>query len=319
MFQTLGKYREKILLFIFLLVPFISSVISTFHIVDFVGLGNTKIMSVALAITFEMGALVSFITISKDILKKLKKGFIFTIFIILFILQSTGNIYSSFDYMRHMLSINPKWLDTFMEMTFNTMDATTAKFVLSVTIGLPIPLISLILLKSAVDYMYVDDAKPTEVPFVDNSGPKAQAPIMQAFKPLSMYPEPVHELAPEPAAESVSEPVIKEEPVVKEEPAPTPQNIIEELKEVSSEPISNAMEPAADESKTEEIPLNDDSFIEISRNKHGDKIEHDIVFKQRPKAKTKNKDIEGLPHELQSEIDKYNSKAPKTPWANNQE
>jgi len=262
MFQTLGKYRERILLLIFLLVPFISSIISTFHIVDFVGLGNTKIMSIALAVTFELGALVSFVTISKDILKRLNKGMILAVFVILFILQSTGNIYASFDYIRHKLIIDPTWLGTFMEMTFNSLDLITAKFILSVFIGLPIPLISLILLKSAVDYMYVDDSPATPV--------------------LKAEPPPI----PVPAKQ------------------PADQNILAELKKVVDNPAQDKSE-----SNTEEIRVNDETVIEVNKTKHGERIDYDINTKS--SKSTKNRRMEGVPTEMQEEIDKYVAAAPK--------
>lgn len=152
------KWGVLPILIIFLTVPFISSVISTFHITDFVGLGNGRFMAWALSVTFELGAIVSFISLSPSILSKLKKGWIIFIFMILFILQSIGNIYSSFEYMREKLIEDPTWLAGIMEMTFNFMTITQAKLTLSILIGLPIPLISLILLKSAIDYLNIDDS-----------------------------------------------------------------------------------------------------------------------------------------------------------------
>lgn len=152
------KWGVLPILIVFLTVPFISSLISTFHIADFVGLGNGPIMAWALAITYELGSIVSFIALSPSILGKLKKGLILFIFLLLFLLQATGNIYSSFEFMRSKLIEDPAWLSGIMEMTMNFMNLTQAKLVLSIVIGLPIPLISLILLKSAIDYLNIDDS-----------------------------------------------------------------------------------------------------------------------------------------------------------------
>ena len=147
------------MLVVFLLVPFFSSMMSTFHLIDFVHLGNIISMSWLLALTVELGSLVSFVTISKSVLRKIKKGYIVFIFGILFVLQAMGNVYSSFDYINQMLKIHPDWLASFMEMMSRIYitDISTTKFILSLIIGLPIPLISLILLKSAVDYIYSPD------------------------------------------------------------------------------------------------------------------------------------------------------------------
>ena len=160
------RNNEKWILVIFLLVPFMSSIISTFHLVDFVLLGNTMAMAVVLAITFELGSIVSFVTLSEKILKKIKKEYIWFIFILLFILQAFGNVYASFDYIREKLIVDPTWLDSFIEMTLGVLDPIMAKLMLSVIIGLPIPLISLILLKSAIDYFYT----PDELEDVSKSG-----------------------------------------------------------------------------------------------------------------------------------------------------
>lgn len=280
MFETLGKYRERILLLIFLLVPFISSIISTFHIVDFVGLGNNRIMSIALAVTFELGALVSFVTIGKDVLKKLNKGMIMTVFVILFLLQSTGNIYASFDYIRHKLLIDPTWLSTFMEMTFNSLDMITAKFILSVTIGLPIPLISLILLKSSVDYMYSDEETS-----IDSGKPK----VLYSESVIN-EPKPVQRIEPEPELS------IKEK-------HPDSQNILTELQKVVDMP-----KVEDSETKTEEIQVDADTVIEVNKTKHGDRVDYEINTKS---SKNKAKKLDGVPNEMQDEIDKYVAGAPK--------
>ena len=103
-----GRKIDRNLLYVFLSVPALSSVMSALHLVNMVSLGNPFSMAVALAITFELGSIVSFVALSKDILKKLKKEMLYFIFAILFILQSFGNVYSSFDYIRINLIRDPK-------------------------------------------------------------------------------------------------------------------------------------------------------------------------------------------------------------------
>lgn len=150
---------------------------SAIHLVNMVELGNPMFMSIALAITFELGSIVSFVAMSKSILKRLKKEALYVIFTILFLLQAFGNVYSSFDYIRRMLIVDPTWLASFREMFFNAMDVTSTKLTLACLIGLPIPLISLILLKSAIDYFSVDD-EPEPAPAIPDT-PKAEQPVTQ--------------------------------------------------------------------------------------------------------------------------------------------
>lgn len=171
--MTRQKSVDKKLLYVFLSVPLLSSIMSAIHLINMVSLGNPMAMAVALAVTFELGSIVSFIALSKNILKRLKKEMLYVIFVILFLLQAFGNVYSSFDYIRQSLIADPLWLDSFREMFFNAMDVTTTKLTLAVLIGLPIPIISLVLLKSAIDYFSVTDNDP--LPEVDDNGPKGHA------------------------------------------------------------------------------------------------------------------------------------------------
>ena len=155
--MTQSKSIDSRLLYVFLAVPLLSSIFSAIHLVNMVNLGNPVAMAVGLAITFEIGSIVTFISLSKSILKRLKKELLLFIFVVLFLLQSFGNVYSSFDYVRHKLIADPTWLDSFREMFFNMIDATTAKFTLAVLIGLPIPVISLVMFKIAIDYFSFDE------------------------------------------------------------------------------------------------------------------------------------------------------------------
>jgi len=163
-------FSSKNILFIFFAVPFISSILSTIHLISFAGLANPFFLSVLLATTFELGSLVSFIVGSgKTLLKKIKKSYVILMFLILFILQAFGNVYASYDYIRHKLMEDPTWLDTFMDMMLGALDLQMSKFIVSILIGLPIPLISLILLKSGVDYISEeeDDILPKQEKIIE--------------------------------------------------------------------------------------------------------------------------------------------------------
>lgn len=165
--MILPKRTDNILLYVFLSVPVLSSIMSAIHLINLVELGNPVSMAIALAITFELGSIVSFVALSKKILRRLKKELLFFIFVILFLLQAFGNVYSSFDYIRHALLVDPTWLDSFREMMYNVMDVTSTKLTLALLIGLPIPIISLVLLKSAIDYFSTEEpaADAPTIPF----------------------------------------------------------------------------------------------------------------------------------------------------------
>ena len=150
---------DKVIIASFLAVPILASIISTLHIIHFLDIGNPGWMSIFLSITFEVGSVASFLALS--VLDKIKKGMVMFIFTILFVMQMTGNVYFSFEYVNIQLAINPKWMNTFIELVtplFTFESQSTYKFVLALLIGLPVPIVSLAFLKSLVDYLKVDDA-----------------------------------------------------------------------------------------------------------------------------------------------------------------
>ena len=177
--MTQQEKIDKRILYVFLSVPFLASLMSMIHLINMVALGNNMPMAITLAITFELGSIVSFVALSKNILKRLKKELLMLIFVMLFILQAFGNVYSTFDYIRLKLLVDPKWLDSFREMFFNVMDVTTTKLTLAILIGLTIPIISLVLLKLAIDYFSVEGISVASAP---------ESPVTEPVKPdLSQF------------------------------------------------------------------------------------------------------------------------------------
>lgn len=149
-----SKILTKIIIGCFIAVPILSSVISTLHIIDLFQLGNPSWISVALAIAIEIGSIASFLTLS--ILSKLNKTIVWSMFGILFFMQLLGNMYYSYEWMTNKILTNPIWLDSFKQMTeffTGTLKMVDVKMYLTIIISWPIPLISVFLLKSAVDYL----------------------------------------------------------------------------------------------------------------------------------------------------------------------
>ena len=149
--------NRTLVIIAFLLVPIITSIISTVHIVNFFSLGNSTWISYSLAVAFEVGSVASFIALS--VLDKIKKGMVVFIFSILFFMQLIGNIYYSFEYINIKLISDPSWMNTFIELikpVYDVDTASTYKFILSLLIGIPIPLVSLLFLKALVNYLDPD-------------------------------------------------------------------------------------------------------------------------------------------------------------------
>ena len=148
---------KKIIVFCFVLVPLLSSIISTIHLVDLFALGNPSWISYTVAVAIEVGAVASFLTLS--ILSKLNKGIVWGMFTILFLMQIIGNVYFSYDWITKKIVQDPNWVKNFKEMLeffFYEIDEKTSKMILSMLIGIPIPLISVFLLKSTTDYLGTD-------------------------------------------------------------------------------------------------------------------------------------------------------------------
>ncbi len=148
-------YR-RIIIAAFVTVPLLSSLISTIHLIDMFTLGNPSWISYVLSITIEIGAISSFLALS--VLEKLNKSIVWSVFIILFLMQIIGNVYYSYSWMTDKLLIDSNWLKNFKEMInfFIDMDQNSIKMLLACIIGIPIPTMSVFLLKSTMDYMTIE-------------------------------------------------------------------------------------------------------------------------------------------------------------------
>ncbi len=160
---------QKIVLVIFISVPVLSSIISSIHLVDFFNLGNEPWISVILAIAFELGSIASFLALG--LLKNVNKAMLWSIFIILVFMQIVGNVYYSFNFINQQLLIDVNWIKSAIEFLGSFgIYLEESKLILSMLIGLPIPLISLFFLKSTSDYLnhIQDEDDSNVVPFINN-------------------------------------------------------------------------------------------------------------------------------------------------------
>ena len=115
-------------------------------------------MAIVLALAFEIGSIASLMTLT--VLDKINKMVVWFIFFVLVIMQMLGNVYYTYDFISQAMVSHPQWIDSFIDlvemMTMQKLEQRTTKFILSLLIGLPIPIISLAFLKSVSDYLKPD-------------------------------------------------------------------------------------------------------------------------------------------------------------------
>lgn len=130
------------------------SIISTIHVIDFFELSNPKWLAVTLAIAFEVGAAASLASIIA--LKKMNKGIVWALFILLTLMQAMGNTYYAF--------VNLKGFEGWIEL-FGLIDEDPVqqKRIVSFISGAVLPLVALGFIKSLVDYIRPDDGVTEEV------------------------------------------------------------------------------------------------------------------------------------------------------------
>lgn len=120
------------------------SVISTIHVIDFFQLSNPYWLAVTLAIGFELGAAASLASLV--ILKKMNKGLVWSLFIVITLMQMQGNMYYAF--------INLDDFQSWSEL-FNLVEEEPIyqKRILALVSGAILPLVALGFIKSLVDYI----------------------------------------------------------------------------------------------------------------------------------------------------------------------
>jgi len=132
------------------------SVISTIHVIDFFQLSNPYWLAVTLAIGFELGAAASLASLV--ILKKMNKALVWSLFIVITLMQMQGNMYYAF--------INLDDFQSWSEL-FNLIEEEPIyqKRILALVSGAILPLVALGFIKSLVDYIKPEEkAEDLETP-----------------------------------------------------------------------------------------------------------------------------------------------------------
>lgn len=129
---------------VFVLLYFFVSIISMIHVIDFFELSNNNTMSLSLAIAFELGAAASLASII--VMHRMKKGIVWSLFILLTLMQAMGNMYNSFA----NLADFQQWIELF---GLTEEPIIVQKRILATISGLPLPLIALGFIKALIDYI----------------------------------------------------------------------------------------------------------------------------------------------------------------------
>ena len=141
---TKNKIVKFSIVSLFLILYFFVSIISTIHVIDFFQMSNTRLMSIMLAIAFELGAAASLASIV--ILDKINKFIVWSLFIVLTGMQMMGNMFNSYIHLEDYIA----WIELF---GLNTLDILSQKRIISAVSGAILPVVALGFIKSLIDYI----------------------------------------------------------------------------------------------------------------------------------------------------------------------
>jgi len=173
-----NKWVHGSIIAIFVILYFMVSIISTIHVIDFFKLSNPTWLAISLAVAFEIGAAASLAAII--ILEKTSRFMVWSLFIILTVVQAMGNTYYAF--------INLADFQGWIEL-FGLVDAELIqqKRILSIVSGAILPIVALGFIKSLVDYIRPEESnKIVEVIKDDNLGFLGSEPTAEPIKESPM-------------------------------------------------------------------------------------------------------------------------------------
>jgi hypothetical protein len=145
-----------------MLVPLITSVVSTIHVVSFFELSNYYILSLILALAFELGALSALAGLV--VMDRINKSVIWFIFILLTAFQMVGNTYFSYDTTTTKMITETGLIKNFSELfgfvNENADDVIFIKRMIAIITGGVLPVISLSFLHLLMSYVSKTELKP---------------------------------------------------------------------------------------------------------------------------------------------------------------
>jgi hypothetical protein len=169
-----GKYTNNFIIFTFVALYIVTSLISTIHSIAFFEMSNPYWLAVSLAIAFEIGAAASLASIIA--MKKMNQYIVWTLFFVLTAMQAMGNAYYAYVNLNNYTA----WVELFGLVEYEPI---TQKRILAIISGGILPLVALGFIKSLVDYLKVDEPIPTVPPnaeiLVENVTTTAPTPIIE--------------------------------------------------------------------------------------------------------------------------------------------
>ena len=148
----------------FMIVPLITSIVSTFHVVSFFELSNYATLAVVLAVAFELGALSSLAGLVA--MDKISKSTVWVIFILLTTFQMMGNTYYSYDTTTVKMVQNSNLIKNFTELfgfsIYDSSDVIFVKRIIAIFSGAILPVISLCFLHLLMSYIMKSAKKEEE-------------------------------------------------------------------------------------------------------------------------------------------------------------
>jgi len=208
----------------------LTSTISTIHVINFFELSNPSWLAITLAIAFEVGAAASLAAII--ILDRSNRLLIWSLFIIITLIQINGNMYYAYTHLSEFRS----WSELFGMIEEEPI---FQKRILSVVSGAILPIVALGFIKSLVDYI-----RPSKVEDIKSEF-EADLAIKEELKREEKIENPIID---EPIEETISEEKI-EEPVI-EEP-------------VVEEPIEEKIEDTVDDTERERVRKTEQKLAKI--------------------------------------------------------
>ena len=180
-----NKLIHRFIIGTFVSLYWMVSVISTIHVVDFFRLSNPYWLAVSLAIAFEVGAAASLASLI--VLEKMNKALIWSLFIVITLMQMQGNVYYAFVNMGDFQG----WSELFGLIE---EDPIYQKRFLSAVSGAILPLVALGFIKSLVDYIKPEQEIKKDIPSNSNKEDVAGTDLSSKIEDVSNSSE---EISPE--------------------------------------------------------------------------------------------------------------------------
>lgn len=188
------KGVKNLIVIVFLVVPVVSSVISMIHVYKFLLLGNPDVLAIVMSVTYELANLTTLVAVV--VMKRLRQAYVWICFFVLVIIQVIGNVYYSFDYVHRKIAQEADWLVNLVRFMKQMIDLPQADliFVLACVIGLPIPMVSLLLVKSTADYLSSMNQEDSKGSFDIEELPESEQPpridiVLDEPQPESQSPQ----------------------------------------------------------------------------------------------------------------------------------